>query len=281
MDLFTWESIGALLNSNFASALAGALTGAFVGAMAAHQIADRARQREAVLAEIRSTNAAIIVAFTICNAGLAFKKQQSKEICDTYTARRAEYEESLRKRAAGDGPTDVPFQLEADLRRLQMPLVPIDILRDQIYEKISAPARPVALVAALAGSIAGLQDVIEKRTALIERYQALADSGAAHLQELYFGKAYGPGHVSTEFPDSIKSLHRLSDDVIFFSHLLISDLKAHGHRVLAKYQKMATVKEEKIHDAEITDSRVTGLMPEPVNYEDWFLGFPDAPRPGR
>ena len=279
MDFFTWDGIGGLLNSNFISALAGALTGAFAGAMAAHRIADRARQREAMLAEIRSTNAAIMVAFTICNAGLALKKQQIHGIYEAYTAKKAELEELLRRRAAGEQAADRLFELQADLRNLQMPLVPIDVLRDQVYEKISAAGRPLALVAALSGSIAGLADVMEKRSGLIERFRDLGEAGAAKLPALYFGKPYGPGHVSTEFADAIESLHRLNDDVIFFSHLLISDLKVHGQRVLAQYKKIATAKKEKIHDVDITDARVAGMMPEPGNYEDWLQGFPDEPPP--
>jgi len=280
LELLTWENITEFLNSNFTSSLAGALTGAFAGAMAAQRIADRAKQREALLAEIRSTNAAIMVAFTICNAGLALKRQFTKDIYETYTAKKAELQEFHRRRTMGQQPADLPFEFQADFRTLQMPVVPIDVLRTQLFEKISAPGRPLALVAALAGSVAALADVIQRRNALIERFQKLGQEDLAQISAFYFGMPYRAGHVSTEFGDTVESLHRLNDDVIFFSELLGNDLMAHGNRILGEYKKIAKVKEEKIHGVDFTDARTSGLMPDAVNYTDWLKGFPNAAQPG-
>lgn len=276
LELITWETVTGFLNSNFTAALAGALA----GALAAQRIGDRGKQRDAMLQEIRCTNAAIMVTFTICNAGLALKTQFTKDIYETYIAKKAALKEFHRMRASGQQPADLPFEFQADFRALQMPVVPIDVLRTQVYEKISALGRPLALVAALVGSIASLTDVIHKRNALIERFQRLDPEGYAQLPAFYFGLPYGPGHVSTEFADTIESLHRLNDDVIFFSELLGQDLMTHGSQVLGEYRKIAKVKKEKISAVDFTEPRNQGLMPDAANYTDWLEGFPTATQQG-
>lgn len=275
----TWKNISGFLNSSFTTSLVGALAGAFAGAMAAQRIADRVKQRKEMLEEIRSTNAAIMVAMIICNAGLALKKHLTQDIYETYNSKKAELVEFQRKRAHGQQPPNLPFEFQADFRTLQMPVVPIDVLRTQLYEKISASGRPLALVAALAGSVSALGDVILKRNALIERFQKLGDEGITQLPAFYFAMPYGAGHVSTEFADTVESLHSLNDDVIFFSELLGSDLMAHGNNVLGEYRKISKSRVEKIYVLDFTDARDAGLMPKASNYEDWLKGFPNSTQP--
>ena len=188
VELFSWQNVAGFLNSNFTAALAGALG----GALAAQRIGDRAKQRDALLREIRSTNAAIMVTFTICNAGLALKKIV-RDIYETYTAAKEALKEFQQQRAAGQQYPKLPFKFLADFRTLQMPVVPIDVLRTQVYESISATGRPLALVAALIGAAASLADTIQKRNALIERFRELGPAGADQLPDFYFGLPYGPG----------------------------------------------------------------------------------------
>jgi hypothetical protein len=275
-ELFSWHNVAGFLNSNFTAALAGALG----GALAAQKIGDRAKQREALLQEIRSTNAAIVVTFTICNAGLALKKQFVKEIYETYTAKKEELKEFQQRLATGQQHPNLPFEFQADFRTLQMPVVPIDILRTQVYESISANGRPLALVAALVGAIASLADTIHKRNTLIERFRELGSAGTDQLPAFYFGLPFGPGHVSTEFSDTVESLHSLTDDVIFFSELLGKDLMTHGNHILNQYRRVAKVKKEKISSVDFTEPRRQGLMPDAANYADWLKGFQSAAQQG-
>ncbi len=275
-ELFSWQNVAGFLNSNFTAALAGALG----GALTAQRIGDRAKQRGALLQEIRSTNAAIMVTFTICNAGLALKRQFVKDIYETYTARKEALEEFQRRHAAGQQDPDLPFEFRADFRTLQMPVVPIDVLRIQVYENISATGRPLALVAALIGAVASLDDTIRMRTALIERFRELGAAGADQLPAFYFGLPYGLGHVSTEFSDTVDSLYSRTDDVIFFSELLGKDLMDHGSRVLEQYRKVAKVKKEKIASIDFSEPRELGFMPNAENYADWLEGFPNEAQQG-
>ena len=161
-----------------------------------------------------------------------------------------------------------------------MPVIPIDVLRSQIYENISATGRPLALVAALVGSVSSLDDTIQRRNSLIERVRQLGPAGADQLPAFYFGLPYGPGHVSTEFSDTIDSLHNLTDDVIFFSELLGKDLMDHGNHILEQYKKIAKIKKEKISSVDFTEPRKQGLMPSESNYSDWLKGFPNSAQQG-
>jgi len=62
------------LNSNFSIALAGSLSGAFGGAVAAQRVIERSKRREIFISELKNTNAAIMVSFSICNMILSLKK---------------------------------------------------------------------------------------------------------------------------------------------------------------------------------------------------------------
>lgn len=275
IDLFTLENTATFLNSNFTSSLSGALAGALAGALIAHRIADRAKQRELLLQEIRSTNAAIVVAFTICNAALALKKQHTKDIYDKFNTKKKEFKEFFSCLAQGQKPATIPFEYEADFRTLEMPIMPIDILRTQLYEKISVSGRPLAVVAALSGSIASLGEVIQTRNTLIARIRELGKVGQYDLAAFYFGMAYGEGQISTEFSDTIEALYNKNDDLIFFSELLGNDLMDHGNRLMEKYKKFSVGDKEKVHRIDYTDARNKGLMPDPADYKDWMKGFPD------
>lgn len=270
--LSAWDSIAAFLNSNFTAALSGA----FAGALAAQTIASRSKVRESLQLEIRSTNAAIMVAFTICNAGLTLKKQLVKGIYDRYSAKRAEFQIFKLRRSRGELPG--VFEAQLDLRTVQMPIVPIDVMRSLMYEKISLTGRPLATMAALAGSTGTLAEVLAKRSELIERFRSIGETHP-DLVAMYLGEPYGAGHVSEEFPDSVEAMHSLTDDVIFFSNLLIEDLTAHGEKVLAEYKKTNKKASERISQIDLRPAREAGLMPPQDNYLDWLKGFQNAPQP--
>lgn len=79
------------LNTQFVSSLIGALAGAFAGALAAHQIAEKAKDREYLQAQIRAINAAIMTSSVICMGMLASKKQIVKDIYQLHEKSKKEY----------------------------------------------------------------------------------------------------------------------------------------------------------------------------------------------
>jgi hypothetical protein len=271
-QLFTWSNLVALMNSNFTAALAGA----FAGAIAAQRIANRAKQRDTLLLEMRNTNAAIMVAASICDTGLKLKKQQVKPIYDRYIALRKEHDAFKQRGSNGREPQGA-FVVQADLTTVQMPEVPIDVLRTQIYEKISTTGRPLAVAAVLSSAVSTLAGVLRKRIELIERFRAIDEANPLRYA-LYLAEPYGDGHVSEEFSDTVKAMYWLTDDVIFFSELLQKDLKSHGELVLEQYKTVTKreAKKVKISSVDWALAHNEGLMPSEEEYPRWRTGFPNA-----
>lgn len=274
LEFLTWKNLATLFNSAFATSLVGALAGAYAGAKAAQKIAERAKERSEYQAQIRNTNAAITLAFMICNAAISLKRQQTKELCDTYFEKKISLEEFSRKRKSGETPREIPFEFRADLRSVPSPAVPIDALRSLVYEKLSVSGRPLALVATLAGVLSSLNDTISNRNGLIANFKQLSPQvRETILPPLYFGLPYDGGHVSTEYFDTMTGLQSLIDDVIFFSQLLCKDLVNHGNKVLGKYKSQFRGALERIHAIELSSEKTAGLIPEDGQYSDWLSGF--------
>ena len=273
-DFLSWENIAVLFNSAFTTSLVGALAGAYAGAMAAQRIAEGAKEREQFVNQIRSVNATMTVAFTICNIGFSLKKQHVKELYNTFVAKKAELAEFKRKHEAGQIARNTAFEFQADFRKVQMPLVPVDLLRGLVYEKLSITGRPWALVATLSGVVSSLADVMATRDRLIEGFKELGPGRQMLLPPLYFGLPFGAGHVSTEYADTVEGLQRLSDDLIFFGALLVKDVKEHGEKILAEYKAKFKDVKESVGSVDFEQPQKDGLMPNEVDYQDWLRGFP-------
>lgn len=259
-----WAVVAGFLNSNFTAALAGA----FAGAMAARAIEGRASARDSLQQELRATNAAIMLAFLICSTAITLKVQFVKGIHDSYTELRRRHAAAKLLRSKGTP----PFEFEFDLRDLVMPQFPVDALRAQMYEKVSTVGRPLALTSQIEGSIASLASTMLKRHELIERVRAKGSEDPIIIAQ-YLGEPYGIGHRSDEFPDSIESLSRSIDDVIFFSQLLVTDLVEHGNTIIAKLDKISKGHGEKVSEANFQTARDQGLLPDDSEYSNWTNGF--------
>lgn len=274
--MFSWSNIAELLNSNFTSALAGALTGAFAGAIAAQKSADRSQRMRQLVEEIRGVNAATTIAFSICSTTLSFKKQQVVDIVAEFQSSRQSFLDHQEQISRGTLPNSEIFHFRANFRDLLVPLLPIDSLRIQVFERVSAPAGALALVAVIAGSIDALVSIMNKRNALIERFREQGEENP-HLLPLYFGFPYGDGHLSTEFRDCVDEMNRKTDDVIFFSELLGKDLIEYGEKTLQAYKSLEKKTDLRIFTTDFSDARALGLMPDPSDYMDWLKGFkPDS-----
>lgn len=266
--VYTIDWIKSFLNSNFTAALAGALA----GALAAQKISERAQQRESLSAEIRNANAAILIAFTICNQALALKKQFVLEVHSAYARERKRFAEFKSLIDGGRIPKTSVFEFSADFRIVQTPEFPIAILKQLVFEKISTPMRALGTVAALDEASSAISGVMRTRSEIVERFRQ-GQSESPIFLELYFGLPFGPGHVNREFSDSIQALSEKTDDVIFFSELLCKDLMDHCERLVSNDAKLARQNTEQPVAVDFSIARSTGLMPETENYRDWLNGF--------
>lgn len=278
-DWLSWQNGGAFLNSAFTTSLIGALAGAYAGARAAQRITERSKDREQLLSQIRTTNAATMVAFSACNAGLAVKKQHVQSMYEEFVRAKAELQAYRQQRATGQRQGNAEYRFVADMRIFPAPSAPIETLKDLVFHRISAYGRPLALVAVLEQSFAGVKEMIAKRDALIHRFA----SGAVPkelLPNYYFGMPLPNGDTNQEYPDLIEGIHSYVDDVAFFSSLLCTDLVAHGNRAHALFTKQFGKGAPKVSTADFASPRKQGLIPPDTQYADWLKAFAEQDKEG-
>lgn len=264
--------LGSVLNSEFSIAILGGFVGAAGGALAAQNIAERAKRREDLLKELRNTNAAIIVSFSICNAALALKKQHVQSMHEQFAKEKELLHEFLTQRGKGALPADAEHMIAADLRTFPAPTTALETLKALVFEKISAYGRALALVSVLDQSLVGLRESIAKRDAWVHRFSS-GSVPKSTFKDYYFGLQLPNGDTNQEYPDLVFAIYSYTDDVIFFSKLLCADLIKHGDAV----RKPLTNKSEKgvprVSTADFAGPRASGLLPPDDQYSDWLNGF--------
>jgi hypothetical protein len=94
-----------------------------------------------LLKEIRNTNAAIMVAFTIANTALGLKGQLVKPMQEKFKADLDSFNKYLDDRKVGLRQGNAPYALLADFKNFLPPAVPIDSLKKLVYEEISSAGK--------------------------------------------------------------------------------------------------------------------------------------------
>lgn len=261
-----------VVNSSFVIAFVGGLTGAFGGALGAQRIVERNRNREELLRELRNTNAAIMVSFTISNAALALKKQHIQPMYESFTKEK-ENLRKFQKEASSQQPQGRrQYRLTADFRSFPAPITPIETLQELLFHKISAHGRPLALAAVLEQSLIGLKDAINKRDSLAQKF-GNGEIPSELVAQYYLGLHLPNGDINQEYPDLVEVIHSYCDDIIFFSTLLCTDLVEHGERTHKEFTKKFGKRAPNVSTADFSSPRKSGLIPSESQYTDWLNGF--------
>ena len=272
-SLFSIATVGwHFLNSNFAIAFIGGFTGAIGGALGAQQIAERSRKREERLKQLRYTNAAIMVAHTICSAALALKKQHVQPMRESFLKSKAGLDAFKAKRDTGQIEPDVEFHIQMDLRSYPAPVVPIDTLKHIAFQEVSAVGRPLALVAVIEQTLIGLCNAITRRDQLIRKFESGEIPGNRHPQ-YYFGLPLQGGHVNQEFPDLVEAIYSYTDDLAFFGYQLCIDLMKHGFKVREALTSKPSKQIPHVSEADFSEPLKSGLLPPASQYADWMNSF--------
>lgn len=272
LEWLTWENTKVFFNSSFTTSLVGALAGAYAGARAAQVITERAKEQEQLIAQIRATNAATMVAFSAVNAGIATKRQHVQPMHEEYQRAKAELETFKQQRATGQRQGNMEYRFIADLRIFPTPSVPLEILKDLVFQKISAYGRPLALVTVIEQSFRGLREAIARRDALVHRF-ASGQIPKELVQNFYFGMPLPNGDTNQEYPDLVHAIHSYTDDVIFFSALLCTDLIAHGEMTRNSLLKKFGGDPLKVSTVDFAGPISKGLIPPDTQYTDWLNAF--------
>ena len=256
-----------LLNSNFTVSLVGALAGAYAGAIAAQRIAERSRFRDETLREIRNVNAAIMAAFTICNTALSLKKQLVGPMYTRFERAKEDYLKFIEQRRTGQRQGNAPYAFEADLQTFMIPAMPIDTLKALLFEKVNAQDRALALISLIDNAATGLRQSSGKRESLIDMFKANPPPPDV-LPLHYFGQKLPSGHTHREYADIVGIVHSYTDDLIFFSADLCSELSKYGKALRTEF-----IKRHKgaptITEPDFDGPRKTGLFPKEENYSSW------------
>ena len=214
-----------------------------------------------------------MVAFSICNAVLALKKQHVQPMHERFEKEKDALRVFKEQRDNGQIARDIEFRFTADMKTFPPPVVPIETLETLVFEKISAYGRPLALVSVLNQSLVGLREAIAKRDAWIHSNA----TGAIPAEQLpyyyYFGMPLPSGDINQEHPDVVEAIHSYVGDVAFFSALLCDDLVKHGKTVRANLSKRFGKGVPEVSTPDFSGSREKGLIPADDQYEDWLKAF--------
>lgn len=264
------------LNSNIVIAFIGGFTGAIGGALGAQRIVERSRKREERLKELRYTNAAIMVAHTICNTALALKKQHVQPMREAFLKLKGDLETFKEKRNAKQIAPDIEFHMQMDMRTYPAPILPIETLKHVVFQELSAVGRPLALVAVIEQSLIGLSSAIAKRDQLIQRFASgeIPENNHAHY---YFGLPLPGGSLNQEYPDLVEAIYSYTDDLAFFSYQLCNGLMKHGTKVRDALTKKPSKKLPNVSEADFSGPLKSGLLPPDSQYGDWVNAFVESP----
>lgn len=269
--------IGGLLNSSFGIALIGGTGGALFGALGAQHIAERSKRRDELTKEIRTTNAASMVAFSICSAALSLKKQHVHPMHTKYVEDCNVLDEFTKQQETGGSQNVGVHRFVADFRTFPTPVAPLETLKDLVFQKLSVHGRPLALVAVIEQSLVGLSKSIEKRDSLIQRFSShVVPKDLLHLY--YFGKPLPSGDIDQNYPDTVKAIHIYLDNLVFFTALLCDDLVAHGNRLHEAFIEQFKKGAPKVSAADFTEAREKGLILPFSEYKDWLKGIVESDR---
>lgn len=264
-------AVSGFLNSSFLVAFVGGLTGAVGGALGAQHIVERSKLRDELVKELRNTNAAIMVGFSIVNAALALKNQHVHPMCEKFFQDKAALETFKAQRAAGQVPKDTQYPFVADLRSFPAPNIPIETLKTLLFEKISSHGRPLALASVIEQSLVGLTTAILRRDSFAERMLSGAIP-SGQVPYYYFGLPL-PNGTNQEYPDLVKVISSYLDDLAYFTALLCQDLTVHGELIREAFTKKFRKDAPKVTTVDFSGPRKTGLIPPDTEYGDWLKAF--------
>jgi hypothetical protein len=220
----------AIAGSPISIAVVSTFIAAFAGTWGAQVLAERKADRKELLSEIRATNAALGLVFTITNTYITAKKQHIRALVQDYEAQVAARQAHFAGADAG-----APFALRLELQTIAPPFSPIDELRQMLRETITPDGRAMILLTPLVQSIHGFADTVTQRNAWIAEVKALPENSDAMLGAWFFGVPYARGRTDDRYPKFIRAFKHQTDDCIAFSILIGQSLVSYGERLTARY----------------------------------------------
>jgi hypothetical protein len=244
--------------------------GAFVGGW----VAGRAFTKRAVVTELNALSAALTLCFAISNKFIALKLQHVAAMKQRFDQVQREHAEFVRhpKQARGQ------FRFQADFQTLVPMLVPIDELKKIVFEKTSIRGRGLVALVDLTSTIEGLSEAMVSRTALADEIRNRANKTDDDVAALYFGLRLPNGHIDERYPTNLEAICKQTDDCIFFSRILATELVQYGNSLRRKHMWKYWLGIPRMQDADWSRAQAAGALPKDSDYEKWLAGFRSANR---
>jgi hypothetical protein len=249
----------AFANTTFFTSLASGFAGAFAGATAAYWLERRTRKRQELVQEVRNVNAFIMTAFNIFLTFMRLKDQCTKPLKEDYnnfcTALSAATPEN-------------PCTLSADFQSIDPVHIPIDILRQQVFEKISGDGNTQAWMIYLEEASNKLKLSLEQRNDWLRDRRGFSANktsnrdGWVMVMKEYAGHPLHDGMVDYTYQSLIEAIAMENDDCIRFSYELITSLQTYGNRLIGKKKK------RKLKINEVNFSKGMTNIPQDQKYDD-------------
>lgn len=253
------------LNSAFAISFVGALAGAAAGGLAAQRVIEKYKLRDELLKEIRNTHAAMMVSFTMCNTSLLLKKQLVQPMYDSFCKARTDFLKYRSERESGQRQGNAQYRFEMDLQEYMAPALPSETLKKLVFDRVNAFGRPLTLVAQIDNASTGLAAAVAKRARLIEEFKT-STLESDSLALTYFGEKLPTGHTHREYADIVEVIHSYTNDLIFFSGLLTTDLATHGKARRDAFAKKFGEGAPSIDPPDFSGPKQSGLYPPDSDY---------------
>lgn len=268
MEHPTLSLLNQIFGSTFAISFISALAGAAGGALGAQRVIERAKRKDDLLKELRNTNAAIMVAFTITNTTLGLKKQLVKPMQDKFNADRAAFTQYQSERKNGMRQGNAPHGFQADLQTFLPPAIPTETLKTLVYDRISAHGKPLGLVSLVEGAAVGLAKSIDERRRLIAELKSalLTDTEWAYR---YFGERSPTGQTHREYADLVEVIGSYTNDLLYFSVAMASELVKHGEAIRSAFVDTYGKGAPNVSSPDFSGPRKSGLFPPESDYSSW------------
>jgi hypothetical protein len=249
-----------LVNSNFSSALFGA----GFGAWSASWIAIRSERQKRLRDEIALCNSAIGLTAGILEVSLNMRSQFLLSMAQSYRERFEEFVAATLQPPPPNGVNIVHFR--ADLRIVNVPALPTAELKGMLESSASSSAYACSVVGSLARSAEALCTFVRMRSDVISHFPNL---GHEEKADVYFGLRMPGGHIDDRYPDAMLGMIDCSQDVAYFSELLIEILMEHGE-VLAKAYGRRPPRRTKI---DLSEAREAGRLADRSKYPSFERQF--------
>jgi gas vesicle protein len=268
LEYETWNILSCFF-SNYVkpvlnSSLTSSLVGAFAGAYAAMHFADNKERDKIAIERLNATNASVILAASIANDALTFKKQLSKDICDRYQTDRLRFQDFLAKYNS-EGPA---FEIQYDFRSISFFEHAGGELKSLLIQKVATPPTTVMATFQLSQSLHSLEVIVKGRTSEIARLTELqGDLGHLDFSTVYFGLPNSKCHIDERFHDLVISLKELTDSVVFFSTYIAKKMGEQSTKLAKEIGKKAP--KAVVWSFDNMDPEHEELLPKGEEFPDW------------